>query len=70
MLGTPLDLSRIKVETYVTGATTDHLTPWKGCYRATQLMGGPSTFVLSNAGPYPGAGQSAGQPESPLLLWS
>ena len=50
MLGTPVDLSRIKMETYVTGATTDHLTPWKGCYRATQLMSGPSTFILSNAG--------------------
>jgi polyhydroxyalkanoate synthase len=50
LFGTPVDLSRIKLETYVTGATTDHLTPWKGCYRATQLMGGPSTFILSNAG--------------------
>jgi len=29
---------------------TDHLTPWKGCYRTTELVGGPSTFVLSNAG--------------------
>jgi polyhydroxyalkanoate synthase len=50
VLDTPVDLSRIKVETYVTGATTDHLTPWKGCYRTTQLLSGPSTFVLSNAG--------------------
>jgi polyhydroxyalkanoate synthase len=50
VLGTPVDLSRIKMETYVTGATTDHLTPWKGCYRAAQLMSGPSTFILSNAG--------------------
>jgi polyhydroxyalkanoate synthase len=50
LFDTPIDLSRIKVETYVTGATTDHLTPWKGCYRATQLMSGPSTFILSNAG--------------------
>jgi polyhydroxyalkanoate synthase subunit PhaC len=50
VLGTPIDLGKIKVETYVTGATTDHLTPWRGCYRTTQLMSGPSTFVLSNAG--------------------
>ncbi len=50
VLGTPVDLANIKVETYVTGATTDHLTPWKGCYRATQLMSGPTTFILSNAG--------------------
>jgi len=50
VLGTPVDLGRVTVETYVTGATTDHITPWKGCYRTTQLMSGPSTFVLSNAG--------------------
>ena len=50
LLGTPVDLGRVDVETYVTGATTDHITPWKGCYRTTQLMSGPSTFILSNAG--------------------
>ena len=50
VLGTPVDLGRITVETYVTGATNDHLTPWKGCYRTTQLLSGPSTFILSNAG--------------------
>lgn len=50
VLGTPVDLGRIDLPTYVTGALSDHLTPWKGCYRTTQLMAGPSTFVLSNAG--------------------
>ena len=50
VLGAPVDLNKVTLETYVTGATTDHLTPWKGCYRTTQLLGGPSTFVLSNAG--------------------
>ena len=50
VLGKPLDLKRIKVETLVTAALTDHLTPWKGCYRTTQLLGGESTFVLSNSG--------------------
>ncbi len=50
VLGTAVDLSRITIPTFVTGAVTDHLTPWKGCYRTTELVGGPSTFVLSNAG--------------------
>ena len=50
VLGTPVHLSRITVPTFVTGAVTDHLTPWEGCYRTTQLLSGPSTFVLSNAG--------------------
>jgi polyhydroxyalkanoate synthase subunit PhaC len=38
------------VPTFVTGAVADHLTPWKGCYRTTQLLGGDRTFVLSNSG--------------------
>jgi len=49
-LGTPVDLSTIKLPIYVTGGVSDHLTPWTSCYRTTQLMGGSSTFVLSNAG--------------------
>jgi polyhydroxyalkanoate synthase len=50
VLGTPVDLGGITVPAFVTGALTDHLTPWKGCYRTTELLGGESTFVLSNAG--------------------
>src|SRR3954468_17317846 len=50
VLGTPVHLSRITLPTFVTGALTDHLTPWHGCYRTTQLLSGPSTFVLSYSG--------------------
>lgn len=50
VLGTPVDLSRVTVPSFVTGAVNDHLTPWTGCYRTTALLSGPSTFVLSNAG--------------------
>jgi polyhydroxyalkanoate synthase len=50
VLGSPVHLSRITVPTFVTGALTDHLTPWAGCYRTTQLLSGPSTFVLSYSG--------------------
>src|SRR4051794_17052600 len=49
VLGEPVDLSKITCDSYVTGAVTGHLTPWQGCYRTTQLLGGDSTFVLSNA---------------------
>lgn len=50
VLDKPVDLSRVEVPTFVMGALTDHLTPWKGCYRTTQMLSGPSTFVLSNSG--------------------
>ncbi len=50
VLGTPMQLEAIKVPTFVTGALVDHLTPWLGCYRTTQLLGGENTFVLSYSG--------------------
>lgn len=50
VLGSRVDLSKIDVDVYATGAVNDHLTPWKGCYKTTQLMSGDCTFVLSNAG--------------------
>jgi polyhydroxyalkanoate synthase len=50
VLGTGVDLSRIDIPTFVTGAVADHLTPWKGCYQTTQLLSGDSTFVLSHSG--------------------
>lgn len=49
-LGATVDLDTIKVPSFVVGAVNDHLTPWKSTYQTTQLLGGDSTFVLSNAG--------------------
>ncbi len=50
VLGNPLDLARVKQDTYVVGARTDHLVPWQSAYAATQVLGGDVRFVLSNSG--------------------
>ena len=50
VLGVPIDLGRVEIDVFATGALTDHLTPWKVCYRSAQLFGGSKTFVLSNSG--------------------
>jgi polyhydroxyalkanoate synthase len=50
LLGTRVDLGEAKIDSYVVGAETDHLVPWRGAYRTTQLLGGDSTFVLSGGG--------------------
>jgi polyhydroxyalkanoate synthase len=50
MLGTPVDLSTVTVDTYVTAGIADHLCPWQACYRTTQLLGGTSRFILSTNG--------------------
>ena len=68
VLGKPIDLKNIKIETLVTGALTDHLTPWKGCYRTTQLLGGKSTFVLSNAGHIAALVNPPGNPKASYYL--
>jgi polyhydroxyalkanoate synthase subunit PhaC len=49
-LGTRIDLSKVKSDAYVVAGMTDHITPWKGCYAATQILGGKSEFVLSSSG--------------------
>ena len=33
---------------YLMAGSTDHITPWVGCYRSTQLFGGDIQFVLTN----------------------
>jgi polyhydroxyalkanoate synthase len=48
ILGKRVDLSRITYPVYLMAGNTDHITPWKACYRSTQLFGGPVTFVLTN----------------------
>jgi polyhydroxyalkanoate synthase len=50
MLGAPVDLSKVDVDSYVVAGIADHLCPWQSCYRTTQLLGGHTRFVLSTSG--------------------
>jgi len=50
VLGVPVDLSKVDVDSYVVAGIADHLTPWQNCYRSTRLLGGDSRFVLASAG--------------------
>jgi polyhydroxyalkanoate synthase subunit PhaC len=50
MLGSPVDLSKVDIDSYVVAGIADHLCPWQSCYRSTQLLGGTSRFVLSTSG--------------------
>jgi polyhydroxyalkanoate synthase subunit PhaC len=68
VLGTPVRISQITVPTFVTGAVTDHLTPWTGCYRTVRLLSGPSTFVLSNAGHIASLVNPPGNPKASYYL--
>ena len=50
VLGTPVDLGKVMCDTFVVAGYTDHIIPWDGAYRTTQVLGGDSQFVLSNGG--------------------
>jgi polyhydroxyalkanoate synthase len=65
--GTPIDLRRVTLDTYVVGALTDHITPWKACYRTPFLLGGKSQFVLSSSGHIQALVNPPGNPTSRFL---
>jgi len=50
VLGVPIDLAKVTVDSYVAAGISDHITPWENCYRTTHLYGGASRFVLSTSG--------------------
>lgn len=64
---TPIDLSTITHDAYVVGAQSDHLTPWRGCYATTQLLGGKTDFVLSSSGHIQSLVNPPGNPKMKLF---
>ncbi len=50
ILGTPIDLSKVDVDVYCMAGSTDHIVTWRAAYQTTQVVGGHTEFVLSNAG--------------------
>ncbi len=48
--GHELSLKQITCDTYLMAGSTDHITPWDGCYLTRAGLGGDSTFVLSHSG--------------------
>ena len=45
-----MDIASLDCDKYVVGGLSDHITPWKACYRSLHAYGGDSEFVLSNSG--------------------
>jgi polyhydroxyalkanoate synthase subunit PhaC len=49
--GHMLDMSKVKADAFVVAGLTDHITPWKACYRTARLLGSKNVeFVLSSSG--------------------
>ena len=45
-----LDLTKVTQDSFMVAAVTDHITPWRACYRNVHLFGGKTEFYLSNSG--------------------
>jgi len=50
VLGRPIDLHAVTLDSYVVAGITDHISQWKGVYRTMMMLGGEPTMVLSAAG--------------------
>jgi polyhydroxyalkanoate synthase len=50
LAGTPIDLSKIKIPSFILSTREDHIAPWKSTFAATRLYTGPVKFVLSASG--------------------
>ena len=48
--GVPLDMRRLDMPTFVYGSREDHIVPWDSAYASTQVVSGPTTFVLGASG--------------------
>ncbi|HEY1708406.1 MAG TPA: alpha/beta fold hydrolase [Rhizomicrobium sp.] len=63
--GHKVDLTKVKQDVFIVAGVTDHITPWKACYRTTQLIGSPNVeFILSQSGHIQALLNPPGNPKS------
>ena len=67
VLDTDLNLAAVTCDKFVVGGTTDHITPWQGCYQSMQSFGGHSEFVLSQSGHIQAIVNPPGNPKSKFM---
>jgi polyhydroxyalkanoate synthase subunit PhaC len=67
VLGTPIDLAKVRCDAFVVAGATDHIIPWTGAYRTTQMLGSDSEFVLGSSGHIQAIVNPPGNPRSRFL---
>jgi polyhydroxyalkanoate synthase len=50
VLGQPIDLAKVDLDTYFVAGLSDHIVPWESAYKGARLFGGTRRFVLSRSG--------------------
>ena len=59
--GVPIDLGRITIPAYFLSTREDHIAPWRTTYHGTQLLQGPTRFILAASGHIAGVVNPAGR---------
>lgn len=63
-MGHIVDLKAVTQDGFMVAGVTDHITPWKACYRNVHLFGGDLDFVLSSSGHIQSLLNPPGNPKS------
>ncbi|MBT5570444.1 MAG: class I poly(R)-hydroxyalkanoic acid synthase [Alphaproteobacteria bacterium] len=50
LAGTPIDLTKVDLPTFILSTKEDHIAPWKSTYAATQIYTGDVSFCLAGSG--------------------
>jgi polyhydroxyalkanoate synthase len=50
VLGQPVDLEKVDLDSYFVAGLGDHIVPWESAYNGARLFGGARRFVLSSSG--------------------
>jgi polyhydroxyalkanoate synthase subunit PhaC len=60
-----VDIRKVESDIFMVAGVTDHITPWKACYRSTQLFGSKNIeFILSQSGHIQAMLNPPGNPKS------
>ena len=73
LLGEKIDISQIDIPIYSINGTSDHITPWKGCYSSFPNMKSKDiTFLLAKAGHVGGMVNPPTKPGKPVkkIFWA
>ncbi len=63
-MGHIVNLKAVTQDGFMLAGVTDHITPWKACYRNVHLFGGELDFVLSSSGHIQSLLNPPGNPKS------
>jgi len=50
LLGTPVDLAKVKIPSYFISTVEDHIAPWQTTYKGARYLKAPVRFVLGGSG--------------------